>query len=217
MLQKIIRIISNISNWRLKPIRFNLRLDIDQEAILSLNQTSHIPCPLYVSKGAELQVGENFRIAKDGIISVRDAGSKITINDHVSIGANCSLSVSSGFLLNIGKGTSIHSNAIFSGEIKIGEDCLFGPSVTLLSTTHNINGRQKIRELDAIYFNEHGHSKNEPIEIGDDCWLGVNSVILPGVKLGKGCVVGANSVVTKNFPDYSIVGGVPAKLLKKRM
>ncbi|TGL11730.1 acyltransferase [Leptospira levettii] len=217
MLQKIIRIISNISNWRLKPIRFNLRLDIDQEAILRLNQTSHIPCPLYVSKGAELQVGENFRIAKDGIISVRDAGSKITINDHVSIGANCSLSVSSGFLLNIGKGTSIHSNAIFSGEIKIGEDCLFGPSVTLLSTTHNINGRQKIRELDAIYFNEHGHSKNEPIEIGDDCWLGVNSVILPGVKLGKGCVVGANSVVTKNFPDYSIVGGVPAKLLKKRM
>ncbi|TGK48604.1 acyltransferase [Leptospira bouyouniensis] len=217
MLQKIFRILANISYWRIKPLRFNLRLDIDNEASLNLNQSSHLPCPLYVSKGAILQVGENFRIAKDGIITVRDVGSKITINDHVSIGANCSLAVSSGFHLNIGKGTSIHSNAIFSGAINIGEDCLFGPSVTLLSTTHNIDGRQKIRELDAIYYKEHGHSKNGPIEIGDDCWLGVNSVILPGVKLGKGCVVGANSVVTKNFPDYSIVGGVPAKLLKKRI
>jgi acetyltransferase-like isoleucine patch superfamily enzyme len=50
--------------------------------------------------------------------------------------------------------------------------------------------------------------------IDDDCWLGEGCRVLKGVHLGRGCVVGANAVVTRSFPPYSVVGGVPARLLR---
>ena len=56
----------------------------------------------------------------------------------------------------------------------------------------------------------------ERVVVGDDCWLGSNAVILPGATLSKGTVVGANAVVTKDFPQYSIIAGMPAKVIGKR-
>lgn len=53
-----------------------------------------------------------------------------------------------------------------------------------------------------------------PVSIGDHSWIGANSVIMPNVKLGKFCVVAANSFVNKSFPDYSVIGGNPARLIK---
>ena len=53
------------------------------------------------------------------------------------------------------------------------------------------------------------------IEIGDDSWIGANAVIMPNVKIGKMCIIGAGAVVTKDVPDYSVVVGVPAKIIKK--
>ena len=58
--------------------------------------------------------------------------------------------------------------------------------------------------------------QKEGIQIGHDVWIGLNSVILPGVKIGNGVTIGAGSVVNKNIPDYSIVGGVPARVIKKK-
>lgn len=58
--------------------------------------------------------------------------------------------------------------------------------------------------------------KNKPIIIGNDVWIGANAVILPGVNIGNGAVIGAGAVVTKNVPDYAVVVGVPAKVLKYR-
>lgn len=217
MFQKIFRLFSSVFHWYKKPFRFNLRLEIHKRANLFIGRKSSLPCPIFVSADAILNIGGNFRISKNSSIAVRDSKSQLIIEDNVSIGANSSLSVSSGYTLKIGKGTSIYSNAIFSGDIQIGEDCLFGPNVTLLSTTHVFEGRERIRKLDEMYFKKNGHPKNHPIKVGNDCWFGVNSVVLPGVELGVGCVIGANSVVTKNFPDYSILGGVPAKILKKRV
>jgi len=57
--------------------------------------------------------------------------------------------------------------------------------------------------------------KCEEVVIGYGSWIGVNSIIFPGVKLGKCCVVAAGSVVRKSFPDYSVVAGVPAQVVKK--
>ena len=57
-------------------------------------------------------------------------------------------------------------------------------------------------------------SDSPPIQIGDHCWIGTNAVLLAGTVLGDRCVVGAGSVVTKSFPAGSVIGGVPAKLLK---
>ncbi|RYE17040.1 MAG: acyltransferase, partial [Sphingobacteriales bacterium] len=54
------------------------------------------------------------------------------------------------------------------------------------------------------------------IIIEDDCWIGTNSVVLAGVTVGRGSVIAAGSVVTKDVPPYSVVAGVPAKIIKKR-
>lgn len=58
--------------------------------------------------------------------------------------------------------------------------------------------------------------ENEPVHIGHDVWIGANAVILDGIKIGNGAIVGANSIVTRDVPPYTIVGGVPAKPIKKR-
>jgi galactoside O-acetyltransferase len=53
-----------------------------------------------------------------------------------------------------------------------------------------------------------------PISIGDHCWIGASAIIMPGVTLGNYCIVAANSYVTLSFPEYSIIGGTPAKLIR---
>ncbi|KAJ3939803.1 uncharacterized protein N0V96_009788 [Colletotrichum fioriniae] len=55
----------------------------------------------------------------------------------------------------------------------------------------------------------------EPITIGDDCWIGANVTVLPGVNIGKGCTIGAGALVNRDIPDYSVAVGVPAKVVKK--
>ena len=54
------------------------------------------------------------------------------------------------------------------------------------------------------------------VTIGNDVWIGMRSIIMPGVKIGNGAVIGAGAIVTKDVPDYAIVGGVPAKVIKYR-
>lgn len=55
----------------------------------------------------------------------------------------------------------------------------------------------------------------QPIVIGDDCWLGANVTVLPGVTIGRGCTIGAGAVVSSDIPEYSVAVGVPAKVVKK--
>ena len=87
--------------------------------------------------------------------------------------------------------------------VEIGNDTIIAPGVKIISANHN--------------FEEfHKHDFAEPIRIGEKCWLGANCIILPGVQLGKGVIVGAGAVVTKSFPDNSIIGGIPAKIIKMR-
>jgi acetyltransferase-like isoleucine patch superfamily enzyme len=87
--------------------------------------------------------------------------------------------------------------------ITIGESVAIAPGVKIISRNHNIYDVWEYAEV-------------KPIIIEDFCWLGANSVILPGVHLGKHTIVGAGAVVTKSFPEgYCIIGGVPAKILKR--
>jgi acetyltransferase-like isoleucine patch superfamily enzyme len=93
-------------------------------------------------------------------------------------------------------------------SIKIGEDCLFSEYIYISDHTHGFVPHVEILARQAL------HSKG-PVVIGDSCFIGYRAVVLPGVTLGRNCVVGANSVVTRSFPDYSMVVGVPARLIKK--
>ena len=64
--------------------------------------------------------------------------------------------------------------------------------------------------------NLQGFATEKPVLIADDVWIGARVIILPGVRIGTGAVIGAGAVVTKDMPDYSVVGGNPARVLKMR-
>ena len=90
-------------------------------------------------------------------------------------------------------------------KLILGDRVSFGPNVTLILATHpNFSRLNKII-----------NHPTRSITIGHDSWLGANAVIMPNINIGKYCIVGAGSVVTHDVPDYTIVGGVPAKEIKK--
>lgn len=121
-----------------------------------------------------------------------------------------------GFILlypdnvTIGDHVSINRNTIITAKahIHIGDNVSIGPNVIINSGNHNF-------EKTDIPINRQGHTVS-PIIIEDDVWIGGGAIILAGVTIGKGCVVAAGAVVTKDVEPFSVVGGVPAKLIKKR-
>ena len=114
-----------------------------------------------------------------------------------------------GNRLSIGDRSQLGQNSRLNGTITIGNDCVMGPDVVMMATSHEFKSLE-------IPINLQGSKKEEPIIIGDDCWIGTRVIILPGVHIGAHCIVGAGSVVTKSFPDNCIIAGVPAKLIKYR-
>ncbi|HKL10089.1 MAG TPA: acyltransferase [Clostridia bacterium] len=115
----------------------------------------------------------------------------------------------SGKGISIGDYSGIGVGAKLSGKITIGSHVMMGPEVMIYTANHNY-GRDDIPMI------EQGDSEMKPVVIGDDVWIGARAIILPGVELGKGCIIAAGSVVTKDVPQYSIAGGNPAKVIKKR-
>lgn len=93
-------------------------------------------------------------------------------------------------------------------KIKIGNDVLIGPYTVINSGNHDYSNPDKVIRLQ-------GHITKQ-ITIEDDVWIGAHVTILKGVTIGKGAVVGAGAVVTKDVAPYTVVGGVPAKLIKYR-
>ena len=67
-----------------------------------------------------------------------------------------------------------------------------------------------------IPMREQGMAEVLPVTIGNDVWIGSRVIILPGVTIGDGCIIGAGAVVTKDVPPYSVVGGVPGRIIRKR-
>lgn len=87
--------------------------------------------------------------------------------------------------------------------IIIGHNLRMGPNVGLISSNHDID------DFDQWV-------KTEPIRIGNNVWIGMNSVVMPGVTIGSNVVIGANSTVTKSIPDNSIAAGSPCRVLKEK-
>lgn len=106
--------------------------------------------------------------------------------------------------IHIGKHVFINSGCSFQdqGGIYIDDGALIGHQVILATLNHNLNS------------NHRGDLLAGAIHIGKNVWIGAHATILPGVAIGEGAVVAAGAVVTKDVPDHTVVGGVPAKVIK---
>ena len=119
--------------------------------------------------------------------------------------------------LSVGDGTSIPKGSTFyctEAPLIIGRKVVFGPKPTIITGDHRIDIIGKF--MIDVTPEEKLPENDEEVIIEDDVWCGANVTILKGVTIGHGSVVAAGAVVTKSFPPYSIIGGVPAKLLKMR-
>ena len=115
-----------------------------------------------------------------------DYGSNISLGDKVYFNFNC-------VVLDVNK-------------VTIGNNVLFGPNVQIYTATHPMEYKIRAEWLES----------GDPITIGSDVWVGGGAIICPGVTIGDRSVIGAGSVVTRDVPDYSIMVGNPAKLVKTR-
>jgi acetyltransferase-like isoleucine patch superfamily enzyme len=109
--------------------------------------------------------------------------------------------------LRIGAGCWINCGCVFHTPalITIGDRVQFGPDVMVLSGSHDIGPREC----------RAGANADEPVWIGNGCWLGARSVILPGVRIGDGAIVAAGAVVTQDVPPDCLVAGVPARVVRQ--
>lgn len=130
-----------------------------------------------------------FFLGKKSVIEsyccINNAVGDVVIGDHTRIG--------------------IHNTII--GPVCIGSHVNLAQGITVTALNHNFEDANK-------RIDEQGIS-TKPVMIGDDVWIGANAVILPGVTIGSHCVVAAGAVVTKDVAPHSLVGGVPAKLIKQ--
>jgi serine acetyltransferase len=123
--------------------------------------------------------------------------------------------------LHIGAGTTVQRRSSILGSTRIGRGCILAPNVFVSSGTHPFRSFPElpIRRQEALVALDPAASGalDRPVWIQDDCWLGANVVVCPGVVIGRGSVVGANAVVLKHVPPYSVVAGVPARVVGKRL
>ena len=100
------------------------------------------------------------------------------------------------------------------GEVIIGDDCNFGPNVTIATPVHPMLPEER-RALYAPDGSPAHLCWAKPVRIGSDCWLGANVVVCPGVTIGEGCVIGAGAVVTRDIPPHSFAAGNPCRVIRE--
>ncbi|ADR35055.1 transferase hexapeptide repeat containing protein [Sulfuricurvum kujiense DSM 16994] len=135
-----------------------------------------------------IELGKNINIMKNSYLYAHDDG-VLVIGNNFSMNTNTQLGAS-------------------GGKIVIGDDCSIGPNCVLRAADHEFSNPD-------IPFNQQGHKYGEII-IENDVWIASNCVITANTAIGTGSVIAAGSVVTKDVESFSVMGGVPAKLIKKR-
>jgi len=137
-----------------------------------------------------------------------------------------------GAEITVGDGTILKERCILSaksGILKIGGNCAIGRGAELLCEVADLSIGGDVRIAAGVFIttNSHSYSRldvpirlqgthHEPVIIEDDVWIGQRAVILPGVQIGHGSIIGAGSVVTQDVQPLSIVGGVPARQIRRR-
>lgn len=151
-----------------------------------------------------LQQNEKVKNKTEGYLILRDYA-QLNILGYFDIFSGCTIGITEGAKLNIGSGYMNFGSKIHCfKEINIGDNVFISEGVTIRdSDGHEI--------LDGI------HRKTKPINIGNNVWIGLNTTVLKGVTIGDGAIIAAGSVVTKDVPPGTLVGGVPAKVIKRNV
>lgn len=144
---------------------------------------------MIILRSAFKKYGKNFVFDPNDIFSY----ATIEVGDDVYIGTGATLSAS-------------------KSKIVLGNKIMFGPNVTIMGGDHNTTQIGKY-----MYDVKEKLPENDlAVIIEDDVWIGTGAIILKGVKIGTGSIIAAGALIIKDVPPYTIVGGVPAKVLKKR-
>ena len=131
----------------------------------------------------------------------KECGKKVNIGQNARFG--------NGRNICIGENSSIGINAKVPNDIIIGKNVMMGLNVTIFSSNHEFSRTD-------IPMCAQGFKKYPPVVIEDDVWIGTSAIVMPGRIIKEGTIIAAGSVLTKDFPAYSIVGGNPAKFIKSR-
>jgi acetyltransferase-like isoleucine patch superfamily enzyme len=167
-----------------------------------------------IFNSSKIKWGKFLRLGNQVYVSALSKNG-IQFGDNVSIGAFSRVIVSTslndiGDKIVIGNNVGIGEFAYLGGAggLEIGDECIVGQYLSCHPENHNYE------DLETAI--RHQGVSRKGISIGKNCWIGSKVTILDGVNIGNGSILAAGSVVTKSFPEYSIIGGVPAKLLKNR-
>ena len=158
----------------------------------------------YWGKGSQL--GRHSKIVGAELIHV---GSNVLLGEQIWLNAKDSQN-NGEITLYIEDGTYIGRLVQINAwhNVSIGKNVLISDRVFIGDADHNYDDDNKpiIKQ---------GDSFKGGVTLKDGCWVGIGAVILPNVTIGRNAVIAANSVVTKNVPDFTVVGGIPAKIIKK--
>ena len=133
---------------------------------------------------------------------LKSCGKDVIVKDRAYFG--------DGSKLSIGDRSQIGQNVRLLGEIIIGNDVIMGPDIIIMAVTHDTSN------LNRTMINPINNPIEKPVLIGDDVWIGTRAIIQPGVTIGNHSIIGSGAVVTKSVDPYSVVAGVPARLIKFR-
>lgn len=159
-----------------------------------LGENSFLETPLQIDRGKYISVGNNSSIGYSAWLGAFDKYNEQSFSPKLIIGNNVRIG-------NFACITCIQ-------ELIIGDGCLFSDYVYISDHYHGFDPQLKVEPARQPLF-----SKGK-VQIGSNTFIGYRASILSGVTIGRNCVVGAHSVVTESFPDFSMIAGVPAKLIK---
>lgn len=115
-----------------------------------------------------------------------------------------------GRKIKIGDNSNLgHGCRIIGGDVTFGNDVMMAPDVLIITENHETSNPSKPMI-------SQGQAQSRPVKIGNDVWIGARAIILPGVEINDHSIIGAGSVVTRNVPEYAVVGGNPARVIKFR-
>ena len=142
------------------------------------------------------------------VLEALDEG-RLTIGEGTLLEPGCWLTLAPGARIEIGAGCFLNRNTMIAAHerVSIGDHTMFANGCFVGDADHRFDDRDKP-------ITHQGFTAKGPVEIGSNCWFGVNCAVTSGVSVGDRCVVGANSVVNSDLPAATIAAGAPARVIK---